>query len=202
MPYVPERGDLVWLKFSPQAGHEHAGRRPATQHGESKMRRLALSLLAMALVVLTAQLSLAKSAKKVVDKGEEPAAAVPTPSTGTTSSGSATALAPAPAAGVDPKDAICTAACAAERKIKCSATDPSYKKEKFRTLADHKQGPDECVKTCKAQRAGNKHCLKEDTALRKKYIATLRCFPDGRVGSSECEQETLDLMNCFVNPPR
>lgn len=29
MPYVPERGDLVWLEFSPQAGHEHAGRRPA-----------------------------------------------------------------------------------------------------------------------------------------------------------------------------
>ena len=29
MPYVPERGDLVWLAFSPQAGHEQAGRRPA-----------------------------------------------------------------------------------------------------------------------------------------------------------------------------
>jgi mRNA interferase MazF len=28
-PYVPERGDLVWLQFSPQAGHEQAGRRPA-----------------------------------------------------------------------------------------------------------------------------------------------------------------------------
>lgn len=27
--YVPERGDLVWLNFSPQAGHEQAGRRPA-----------------------------------------------------------------------------------------------------------------------------------------------------------------------------
>lgn len=27
--YVPERGDLVWLTFSPQAGHEQAGRRPA-----------------------------------------------------------------------------------------------------------------------------------------------------------------------------
>lgn len=26
--YVPERGDLVWLNFSPQAGHEQAGRRP------------------------------------------------------------------------------------------------------------------------------------------------------------------------------
>jgi mRNA interferase MazF len=29
MAYVPERGDLVWLMFTPQAGHEQAGRRPA-----------------------------------------------------------------------------------------------------------------------------------------------------------------------------
>ncbi len=29
MNYVPERGDLVWLTFDPQAGHEQAGRRPA-----------------------------------------------------------------------------------------------------------------------------------------------------------------------------
>ena len=28
-PYVPERGDIVWLEFNPQAGHEQAGRRPA-----------------------------------------------------------------------------------------------------------------------------------------------------------------------------
>lgn len=27
--YVPARGDLVWLRFTPQAGHEQAGRRPA-----------------------------------------------------------------------------------------------------------------------------------------------------------------------------
>lgn len=27
--YVPEPGDIVWLEFSPQAGHEQAGRRPA-----------------------------------------------------------------------------------------------------------------------------------------------------------------------------
>ena len=27
--YIPERGDVVWLSFSPQAGHEQAGRRPA-----------------------------------------------------------------------------------------------------------------------------------------------------------------------------
>lgn len=27
--YVPDRGDIVWLAFDPQAGHEQAGRRPA-----------------------------------------------------------------------------------------------------------------------------------------------------------------------------
>ena len=27
--HVPEAGDIVWLHFSPQAGHEQAGRRPA-----------------------------------------------------------------------------------------------------------------------------------------------------------------------------
>lgn len=29
MDYVPSRGDVVWLSFDPQAGHEPAGRRPA-----------------------------------------------------------------------------------------------------------------------------------------------------------------------------
>ncbi len=29
LPYVPDRGVLVWLMFSPQAGHEQAGRRSA-----------------------------------------------------------------------------------------------------------------------------------------------------------------------------
>lgn len=27
--YVPDRGDIVWLQFDPQAGHEQSGRRPA-----------------------------------------------------------------------------------------------------------------------------------------------------------------------------
>lgn len=27
--YVPDRGDVVWLDFNPQAGREQAGRRPA-----------------------------------------------------------------------------------------------------------------------------------------------------------------------------
>lgn len=28
-PYVPDCGDMVWLAFDPQAGHEQAGHRPA-----------------------------------------------------------------------------------------------------------------------------------------------------------------------------
>ncbi len=29
MAYIPERGDVIWISFNPQAGHEQAGRRPA-----------------------------------------------------------------------------------------------------------------------------------------------------------------------------
>ncbi|MDE1148735.1 MAG: endoribonuclease MazF [Azospirillaceae bacterium] len=29
MSYVPDAGDVVWLQFNPQAGHEQAGHRPA-----------------------------------------------------------------------------------------------------------------------------------------------------------------------------
>ncbi len=29
MPYVPKRGDVVWITLHPQAGHEQSGRRPA-----------------------------------------------------------------------------------------------------------------------------------------------------------------------------
>ena len=29
MPYIPQRGDAVWITLNPQAGHEQAGRRPA-----------------------------------------------------------------------------------------------------------------------------------------------------------------------------
>lgn len=28
-PYIPQRGDMVWITLNPQAGHEQAGRRPA-----------------------------------------------------------------------------------------------------------------------------------------------------------------------------
>jgi len=27
--YFPDRGDVVWLQFNPQVGHEQAGKRPA-----------------------------------------------------------------------------------------------------------------------------------------------------------------------------
>ncbi|WP_407314063.1 endoribonuclease MazF [Desulfosporosinus sp. SB140] len=27
--YIPDKGDIVWLQFDPQAGHEQAGERPA-----------------------------------------------------------------------------------------------------------------------------------------------------------------------------
>ena len=29
MAYVPDAGDIVWLQFDPQSGHEQAGHRPA-----------------------------------------------------------------------------------------------------------------------------------------------------------------------------
>lgn len=27
--YIPDEGDIIWLNFTPQSGHEQAGRRPA-----------------------------------------------------------------------------------------------------------------------------------------------------------------------------
>lgn len=27
--YIPERGDIIWLNFNPQSGHEQSGLRPA-----------------------------------------------------------------------------------------------------------------------------------------------------------------------------
>jgi len=29
MAYIPDSGDIVWVEFNPQAGHEQAGHRPA-----------------------------------------------------------------------------------------------------------------------------------------------------------------------------
>src|SRR6266404_7743961 len=43
---VPERGDVVWIDFDPQAGHEQAGRRPAiVLSPASYNRRSSLALI-------------------------------------------------------------------------------------------------------------------------------------------------------------
>lgn len=39
MKYIPERGDIVWLDFDPQTGHEQAGRRPALVISPSSYNR-------------------------------------------------------------------------------------------------------------------------------------------------------------------
>ncbi len=45
-PYIPGRGDVVWVQFNPQAGHEQAGRRPAlVVSPASYNRRVGLALL-------------------------------------------------------------------------------------------------------------------------------------------------------------
>jgi mRNA interferase MazF len=38
--YVPDSGDIVWLQFDPQAGHEQAGRRPALVLSPARYNRL------------------------------------------------------------------------------------------------------------------------------------------------------------------
>jgi len=44
--YVPERGDIVWLRFDPQAGHEQAGKSPALVISPSAYNgRVGLALL-------------------------------------------------------------------------------------------------------------------------------------------------------------
>lgn len=43
--YVPDAGDVVWLQFDPQAGHERAGHRPAlvlTPERYNRMRGMLL----------------------------------------------------------------------------------------------------------------------------------------------------------------
>lgn len=37
--YVPEAGDVVWLQFNPQSGHEQAGHRPALVLSPSNYNR-------------------------------------------------------------------------------------------------------------------------------------------------------------------
>ena len=38
--YVPEAGDIVWLQFDPQAGHEQGGHRPALVLSPSRYNAL------------------------------------------------------------------------------------------------------------------------------------------------------------------
>lgn len=44
MAYIPEAGDIVWLHFTPQAGHEQAGHRPALVLSPAKYNRIGLML--------------------------------------------------------------------------------------------------------------------------------------------------------------
>ena len=45
MAYCPKRGDVVWLSFTPQSGHEQAGHRPAlTLSPEAYNRKVGLAL--------------------------------------------------------------------------------------------------------------------------------------------------------------
>jgi mRNA interferase MazF len=40
MDYEPRQGDIVWIDFNPQAGHEQAGRRPAVVVSNSQTQRM------------------------------------------------------------------------------------------------------------------------------------------------------------------
>lgn len=44
--YIPKRGDLIWLDFTPQAGREQAGRRPALVISKDEYNRKVGLLLA------------------------------------------------------------------------------------------------------------------------------------------------------------
>ena len=37
--YVPDAGDIVWLNFTPQAGHEQAGHGPALGVESARLQR-------------------------------------------------------------------------------------------------------------------------------------------------------------------
>ena len=44
--YIPRRGDIVWINFNPQAGHEQANERPAlVLSAEQYNRRLRLAIM-------------------------------------------------------------------------------------------------------------------------------------------------------------
>ncbi len=45
MAYVPDSGDIVWIMFNPQAGHEQAGHRPALVLSKAYNGKVGLALL-------------------------------------------------------------------------------------------------------------------------------------------------------------
>jgi len=46
MKYIPNQGDIIWLDFTPQSGHEQRGRRPAVVISNNFFnRRTGLSLV-------------------------------------------------------------------------------------------------------------------------------------------------------------
>jgi len=44
MAYIPEAGDIVWLQFNPQAGHEQAGHLPALVLSPAKYNKIGLMI--------------------------------------------------------------------------------------------------------------------------------------------------------------
>lgn len=44
MVYIPDAGDVVWLSFDPQSGHEQAGHRPALVLSPAGYNRIGLML--------------------------------------------------------------------------------------------------------------------------------------------------------------
>ncbi|NHN93570.1 endoribonuclease MazF [Acetobacter sicerae] len=42
--YVPSDGDIIWLNFTPQSGHEQAGHRPAVVLSPASYNRIGLLL--------------------------------------------------------------------------------------------------------------------------------------------------------------
>ncbi len=46
MSYIPKRGDIAWMNFDPQSGHEQAGHRPALVVSPTSFnRRMGLALV-------------------------------------------------------------------------------------------------------------------------------------------------------------
>ncbi len=43
--FIPARGDVIWLNFTPQAGHEQAGRRPALVLSPKSFSKIGFALI-------------------------------------------------------------------------------------------------------------------------------------------------------------